>query len=268
LKQKKILAILVSGLLHILLPKVTNYKLLITSEYSEITFYYRLLYPFLFLIEQRLKFYSVWLGAELSFQSLNFGAYPEITTPKPGCGPTSNFDHINTNDGRAISFATIKNIEPVELEKAVSVREMMNRWNLSVKWWLGHYVLRRFPVKPLRLPVLLFTSAYLHGVKFGYYLATLSTILLMKAEEVLGKYIPALLPKRLRPAYTVYAWFMSYRAFEYLSVAFYLDLNEVINIWGFLYWYIHFYAVVVNVFFLIVVGFKKGKILYNKAKSS
>ena len=268
IETKKILAILVSGLLHILLPKVTNYKLLITSEYSEIPFYYRLLYPFLFLIEQRLKFYSVWLGAELSFQSLNFGAYPEITTPKPGCGPTSNFDQINTNDGRAISFATIKNIEPVELEKAVSVREMMNRWNLSVKWWLGHYVLRRFPVKPLRLPVLLFTSAYLHGVKFGYYLATLSTIPLMKAEEVLGKYIPALLPKRLRPAYTVYAWFMSYRAFEYLSVAFYLDLNEVINIWGFLYWYIHFYAVVVNVFFLIVVGFKKGKISYNKAKSS
>lgn len=241
---------------------------MITSEYSETPFYYRLLYPFLFLIEQRFKFYSVWLGAELSFRSLNFGAYPEITTPKPGCGPTSNFDQINTYDGRAISFATIKNIEPMELEKAVSMREMMNRWNLSVKWWLGHYVLRRFPVKPLRLPVLMFTSAYLHGVKPGYYLATLSTIPLMKAEEVIGECIPALLPKRLRPAYTVYAWFMCYRSFEYLSVAFYLGFDEVVNIWGFLYWYIHLYAVVVNVVFLISVGFKTSKFSSYKAKSS
>ena len=156
----------------------------------------------------------------------------------------------------------------MELEKAVSMREMMNRWNLSVKWWLGHYVLRRFPVKPLRLPVLMFTSAYLHGVKPGYYLATLSTIPLMKAEEVIGECIPALLPKRLRPAYTVYAWFMCYRSFEYLSVAFYLGFDEVVNIWGFLYWYIHLYAVVVNVVFLISVGFKTSKFSSYKAKSS
>ena len=266
-KTNKAISMLISALLFFLIPKITNYKLLITSEYSDNPFYYRLLYPFLFLLETRFKFYSVWLGAELAFQSLNLGAYPEVTMPKPGCGPTCNFNQINSYEGKAISFDAIKNIEPLNLEKAVGVKEMMKYWNLSVKWWLRHYVLKRFPIKSLRLPVVMLTSAYLHGVQPGFYLAFLTTIMVMKAEEQIEMHVHTRLSKRLRPIYSFYAWFMSFRSFEYMSVAFYLGWKEVINIWGFLYWYIHLYSFVIIVT-LKCVGLKMKSLSYHTVKNS
>ena len=42
----------------------------------------------------RFKFYSAWKAAECAFITLGFGVYPKNCLPKPGCGPTTNYDLI------------------------------------------------------------------------------------------------------------------------------------------------------------------------------
>jgi len=245
--SKKITLLVVSILLYFSFPKLTIYRSLMNESYSDTPFHYRILYPFLVTLKVRFKFYSVWLGAELIFHSLNFGAYPEITKPKPGYGPTCNFNQIYSDGELAMSFNTIKNIDPLKLEKATSVKETMNVWNIATKWWLGHYVLKRFPVKFLRLPAVMLTSAYLHGLDAGYYMATLNIILVLKAEEFLHTHVGTNLPKMLQPLYNLYAWFMTFRAIEYFQVVYHFTFSETIKTWNFMYWYIHIYSIVVIV---------------------
>lgn len=245
--RKKITLLFISSLLFVLFPKFTVYKSLAIESYSNVSFFRKILYPFCIWAKMRLKFYTVWLSAELAFHALNFGVYPEITKPRPGCGPTCNFEKTASSNGSEMSSETIKNINPFKIETAMSVKEQIDGWNMTVKWWLGHYVYKRFPVKFLRPPVTMVTSACLHGIQAGLYMTSLNLLLVSKAEKLLEKHVASSLPKALLPLFKFYSWFMAFRAAEYMTVVGHFTMDEILKMWEFMNWYIHVYCVVIIV---------------------
>ena len=51
-----------------------------------------------------------------------------------------------------------------------TARGAMRCWNMSVQFWLAHYVYKRFPIRRFGTFVTMLVSAYWHGFHAGYYL--------------------------------------------------------------------------------------------------
>ena len=56
--------------------------------------FHRLFFTAMLFMAMRFKFYSAWKASECAFITLGFGVYPENCHPKPGCGPTTNYNMI------------------------------------------------------------------------------------------------------------------------------------------------------------------------------
>lgn len=139
----------------------------------------------------RMRFYVAWLGAEAACLSAAFGGSRKGERAKPGRGPEvgreEEGDDDDERDGTAPcwDFSTIRNIDPAGTDFCVRFRDGMRHWNMTVQWWLAHYVHRRAPRNPpaLRAACTMLVSAYWHGLHPGYYLSFLSVPLWLAAES-------------------------------------------------------------------------------------
>jgi lysophospholipid acyltransferase 7 len=90
-------------------------------------------------------------------------------------------------------------------------------------------------------------SAFWHGVRPGYYLTFMSVPLVIAAQSLMKKLIQP--PEHWKNIYDWINWFILYRSFEYLSVAFILlDIGAIIKTWAHMYFYNH----IMIIFFIIL----------------
>nr|XP_039268253.1 lysophospholipid acyltransferase 7-like [Styela clava]XP_039268254.1 lysophospholipid acyltransferase 7-like [Styela clava] len=193
-----------------------------SDAFYESSFLYRLVYmvPIFFL--GRMRFYSAWLLAECSFITAAFGAYPKSSNPKPGHGPTVEYDSTEESESIEYSFETIRNINPEGSEWSKTVRDGMRNWNMTVQWWLANYVGKRWPahLKQFRTAAVLGCSAYWHGIAPGYFGAFLTMPFVMFAEDLLSKLVRQKLNEGNQLQYDWLNWFFKMRSFEYMYMAF------------------------------------------------
>lgn len=57
--------------------------------------------------------------------------------------------------GELFDYEAVHNIDPLGTDFCVRFREGMRHWNMTVQWWLAHYIHRRAPRSP---PVLRYAT--------------------------------------------------------------------------------------------------------------
>ena len=83
-----------------------------------------------------------------------------------------------------------------------------------------------------------FFSAFWHGVQPGYYLTFMSVPMVIVAQSLMEKLIQP--SPKWKTVYDWINWFMLYRSFEYLSVAFILlEIEAIIKTWILMCFYNH-----------------------------
>ena len=92
--------------------------------------------------------------------------------------------------------------------------------------------------------LLLFVSAFWHGVHPGYYLTFMSVPLVVIAETRMSKAIKPYLNERFYYYWDWVTWFCLYRSFEYLGVGFMLlKLDAIWKVWTRMYFVGHIFIV-------------------------
>ncbi|GAV00201.1 hypothetical protein RvY_11085 [Ramazzottius varieornatus] len=208
------------------------------SFYEETSFVYRYFYMVALFVFFRMKFYIAWLMSESACIMAGLGLYPAVSKPKPGYGPTEPEKLAETVDqSTEFSYETIYNIDEYEVEFVPTVRGAMKAWNMTVQYWLAWHVYRRVPLKSIRTAVVMFVSAYWHGLHGGYYISLLTVPLMLAAED----WVPENAPRWGKAV----NWFMRMRAFEYMSMGFMcLTYARTMRYWGSIYFIGHIVATV------------------------
>ncbi|CAK8694949.1 membrane-bound acylglycerophosphatidylinositol O-acyltransferase mboat7-like [Clavelina lepadiformis] len=215
------------------------------DEFYSRPLWYRIWYMVPVFFIGRMRFYSAWLLAECAFVTLSLGAYPRLSAPRPGHGPT-----VKTEDNKDYVFETIRNIDPYNCDFSPTVRLGMRHWNMGVQWWLANYVHKRWPasLKGCRVAAVMAVSAFWHGIDPGFFAAFLTMPFVMAAEDLLASLIKKQISSELHNAYDWCNWFAKMRSFEYMYMAFaLLTLDDTYRYWRSTYFWLHFIS-----FFLIV----------------
>ncbi|XP_068785311.1 lysophospholipid acyltransferase 7 isoform X1 [Struthio camelus] len=193
----------------------------------------------------RMRFYVAWLCAEAACLAAAFGAYPPAARPRPGLGPSAPYRRPRRADevpAEQYDYETIRNIDPVGTDFCVRFRDGMKHWNMTVQWWLAHYVHRRAPRHPpaLRSAWTMLVSAYWHGLHPGYYLSFLSVPLWLAAERAAERALRGRLGPRARALARGPHWFLKMRAYDYLCMGFVLlGAGDTLRYWGSIYYCLH-----------------------------
>ena len=88
--------------------------------------------------------------------------------------------------------------------------------------------------------LLLFVSAFWHGIHAGYYLTFLGAPLVVMAETRMTKAVRPYLSERASYWWDWVTWFCLYRSFEYLGIGFMLlELKNVLKLWTKMYFIGH-----------------------------
>ncbi|KAG9334293.1 hypothetical protein JZ751_008275 [Albula glossodonta] len=192
----------------------------------------------------RMRFYAAWCSAEAGCISAGLGCYPEGAMSKPGGGPTVQYSP-DPDTPVVYDFKTIQNIDCYNTDFCVKVRHGMRYWNMSVQWWLHHYVYANAPFKAytLRAAWTMFISAYWHGLHAGYYLSFLTIPLCIGAETALEGTVRAKLGPMGQNIFDWVHWFLKMRAYDYMCMGFVLlSFGDTINYWTSIYFSIHVIA--------------------------
>nr|ACO11537.1 Membrane-bound O-acyltransferase domain-containing protein 6 [Caligus rogercresseyi] len=202
----------------------------------------------------RMRFYIGFILAECACIIYGLGAYPSIRMNKPGYGPSKDDNKSSRYKDEEFDFLTVKNIDPWQTEVALTVRDALRQWNMTVQNWLVHYVYKKLPVRSLRtLSVMIVSSAW-HGVHSGYYLSLGSIPLFLFVEDFYDKNLRARLPPRGQRAYDALGWFIRVQTFSYLSMAFQLlSISSTLTYWRSIYFLGHVLAALAYVIGLGIV---------------
>ncbi|KAF2902103.1 hypothetical protein ILUMI_04091 [Ignelater luminosus] len=174
--------------------------------YNSRSWLYRLWYSWTIFLNFRLRVYSGTILAESICIMTGLGAYPSITEPRSGHGPTKAFRKIKEiffniplvtkiiplSAGKSVpdlvqeeySFETIQNMNPYVVESCTTSREEMKNWNMCIQYWLVATVYKRFPYKKFRTSATMFVSALWHGIYLGYYICIASVPLYLPVEDL------------------------------------------------------------------------------------
>ncbi|XP_046883440.1 lysophospholipid acyltransferase 7 [Hypomesus transpacificus] len=216
-----------------------------TEEFLEHNYFFRLFYMILVFFVFRMRFYAAWCGAEAGCISAGLGCYPQGALSKPGGGPTVNYS-LDPDVPAVYDFKTIQNIDCYNTDFCVKVRHGMRYWNMTVQWWLHHYIYPNSPFKAytLRAGWTMFISAYWHGLHAGYYLSFLTIPLCIAAESAMESSVRAKLGPRGQNIFDWVHWFLKMRAYDYMCMGFVLlKASDTINYWSSIYFIIHVIAV-------------------------
>ncbi|XP_028836606.1 membrane-bound acylglycerophosphatidylinositol O-acyltransferase mboat7 [Denticeps clupeoides] len=216
-----------------------------TDDFLERSFFFRFFYMFAVFFVFRMRFYSAWCGAEAGCITAGLGCYPQGAQSKPGGGPTT---HYNPEPHTPVQydFTTVQNIDCYNTDFCVKVRHGMRYWNMTVQWWLHHYI---YPSAPFRAYALragwtMLISAYWHGLHPGYYLSFLTIPLCIAAETAMETSVRARLGPRGQSAFDWVHWFLKMRAYDYMCMGFVLlKAGDTVHYWSSIYFIVHVTAV-------------------------
>ncbi|XP_055019878.1 lysophospholipid acyltransferase 7 [Boleophthalmus pectinirostris] len=184
------------------------------------------------------------------------------------CSPTTPNDFVfhiyicifpDPSAEEKYDFKTIQNIDCYNTDFCVKVRHGMRYWNMTVQWWLHHYIYPNAPFKSytLRAGWTMFISAYWHGLHAGYYLSFLTIPLCIAAESAMEASVRSKLGPRGQSVFDWIHWFLKMRAYDYMCMGFVLlKAQDTVNYWMSIYFIMHIIAVM-----CIIVGklLKSGK---------
>ncbi|GAB0202097.1 lysophospholipid acyltransferase 7 [Grus japonensis] len=193
----------------------------------------------------RMRFYVGWLCAEAACLAAAFGGYPQAARPRPGCGPTCAWPRPQRGEELPPAlwdFETIRSIDVLGTETGRRFRGGLRTWNMTVQWWLAHYVHRRGPrgAPALRSAWTMLVSAYWHGLHPGYYLSFLSVPLWLAAEGAAELALGGRLGRRGTALAHGLQWFLKMRAYDYLCMGFVLlDAAATLRYWASVYFCLH-----------------------------
>ncbi|XP_036444587.1 lysophospholipid acyltransferase 7 isoform X1 [Colossoma macropomum] len=223
-----------------------------TEEFLEHNYFYsttllcccRFFYMVVVFFVFRMRFYAAWCGAEAGCISAGLGCYPQGALSKPGGGPTVQY---SPDPGAPVEydFKTIQNIDCYNTDFCVKVRHGMRYWNMTVQWWLHHYIYPNAPFRAyaLRAGWTMLISAYWHGLHAGYYLSFLTIPLCMAAETSMETSVRARLGPGGQKAFDWIHWFLKMRAYDYMCMGFVLlKASDTLNYWSSIYFIIHVIA--------------------------
>ncbi|XP_015236637.1 PREDICTED: lysophospholipid acyltransferase 7 isoform X2 [Cyprinodon variegatus] len=216
-----------------------------TDEFLDENIFFRLFYMVAVFFVFRMRFYAAWCGAEAGCISAGLGCYPEKALSKPGGGPTVDYSPDPTIEER-YDFRTIQNIDCYNTDFCVKVRHGMRYWNMTVQWWLHHYIYPNAPFKSyaLRAGWTMLISAYWHGLHAGYYLSFLTIPLCIAAESAMESAVRAKLGPSGQNIFDWIHWFLKMRAYDYMCMGFVLlKASDTINYWTSIYFTMHVIAV-------------------------
>ncbi|XP_025836480.1 lysophospholipid acyltransferase 7 isoform X2 [Agrilus planipennis] len=222
---------------------------------------YRFWYMWVIFYFYRMRIYCGLILTECICIMAGLGAYPEITRPRSGHGPTDNFQTIYqiAKDTSLLSktefnFETVNNIDPVEVDFCITVRAAMKHWNTCIQYWLAVNVYKCFPYKKFRTFATLFVSAYWHGLYLGHYVCIWSMAFYLPIEDL---YVNLYLKDNSEPYLKFWKWFIWYmkmQTFGYLCVAMQLLTYE--NVMRYYNSMDHFWIVALTILYLIGLGIK------------
>jgi len=217
----------------------------------------------------RWRFYLGWLLAEAMCITTGLGAYPFECEARPGLGPTKpipeDFDpekSAKEHNGYTHCFKTVWNIDIFGVEFGKTMRSAMKVWNMTVQWWMAMYVYKKLPVanSQIRMILLLFVSAFWHGVHPGYYCTFLSVPFVVFAETGMIKLIHPYLTEKQKKWFEWVTWFCLYRSFEYTGVGFMLlRINKIWKVWTRMYFIGHIFIALFIIIPLIVPKRRSGE---------
>ncbi|XP_069393678.1 lysophospholipid acyltransferase 7 isoform X2 [Paralichthys olivaceus] len=121
-----------------------------TDDFLDQNYFFRLFYMIAVFFVFRMRFYAAWCGAEAGCISAGLGCYPEKALSKPGGGPTVTYSPDPSVE-ETYDFKTIQNIDCYNTDFCVKVRHGMRYWNMTVQWWLHHYIYPNSPFKAYTL---------------------------------------------------------------------------------------------------------------------
>ncbi|XP_051921141.1 lysophospholipid acyltransferase 7 isoform X2 [Hippocampus zosterae] len=121
-----------------------------SHHFLDHNFFFRFFYMVVVFFAFRMRFYAAWCGAEAGCISAGLGCYPERAQCKPGGGPTVRYS-LDSVAEETYDFKTIQNIDCYNTDFCVKVRHGMRYWNMTVQWWLHHYIYPNAPFKSYAL---------------------------------------------------------------------------------------------------------------------
>lgn len=143
------------AVVHLVLKHYFPEEHLLSSQYLHHPwgFWYRMAYTYPLLLWFRWRFYIGWQIAVAGCVAAGLGAYPLDTAPRPGQGPTTEGEGKEwkvARPGTAIDFTTVQQLHVWELETMTKMAAGIVHWNMTVQFWMYHYVSRQFPWRPYR----------------------------------------------------------------------------------------------------------------------
>ncbi|XP_013868147.1 lysophospholipid acyltransferase 7 [Austrofundulus limnaeus] len=216
-----------------------------TDEFLDQNFFYRFFYMVAVFFVFRMRFYAAWCGAEAGCISAGLGCYPEKALSKPGGGPTVDY-RADPSAEEKYDFKSIQNIDCYNTDFCVKVRHGMRYWNMTVQWWLHHYIYANAPFKSytLRAGWTMLISAYWHGLHAGYYLSFMTIPLCIAAESAMEASVRSKLGPYGQNIFDWIHWFLKMRAYDYMCMGFVLlKASDTIYYWSSIYFIMHIIAV-------------------------
>ena len=145
-----------------------------TEEFYKKPFWYMLLYSTPVCQIFKLRLFTAWYLAECSCITATLGAYPVVSKPISGKGP-SDYEALKqctkmAPEGIAYNFQTICNIDVYMSSFGPTCRLLIKHWNMTVQYWMVHIIYKRLPFRTayIRIAVTLCVSSFWHGIHSGY----------------------------------------------------------------------------------------------------
>uniref|UniRef100_A0A1B6C1Y2 Lysophospholipid acyltransferase 7 n=1 Tax=Clastoptera arizonana TaxID=38151 RepID=A0A1B6C1Y2_9HEMI len=224
--------------------------------YIDRSLLYRLWYLYPSFFNFRMRMYIGMCLSECVLIMAGLGAYPVVTDPRPGQGPTKNYSILASISvspelakQQTYSFTAIHNIDGWNSDFKPTIRTSMKYWNMTVQHWLAVNVYKRFPIKKYRMPVTFIISSFWHGVYAGHYLCLCSVPTYLPAEDMFYR---AFKDNNLHPLVNYiwiffrYWWKMLH--FSYWSMAFsLLSINACLRYWSSIYFIPNIFTIIMYI---------------------
>ncbi|RZF40998.1 hypothetical protein LSTR_LSTR006301 [Laodelphax striatellus] len=217
----------------------------LTDEfYFERSVLYRLWYLYPSFFNFRMRMYIGMQLSECVFTMAGLGAYPQVTEPKPGQGPTKEYTTLariaadpELAKKEKYDFEAIHNIDAWNSDFKPTIRSSMKAWNMTIQYWLAVNVYKRFPIKAYRMPVTFAISSLWHGVYAGYYLCLCSVPTYLPAEDIFNKNLRNnTLPAGVDKVWAFIRYWYKMLHFSYWSMAFnLLYVDRCFRYWSSIY---------------------------------
>lgn len=186
--------------------------------------WYRVLYFYVSIPGNRIKYYFAWVFGDLvnNVSGLGFNGYDEKGEPL---------------------WNLVTNVNIIEFETSTSMKSYIDNWNIQTRIWLRRIAFDRLPAgKTLGVFVL---SAFWHGFYPGYYLTfVLAAFLVYAGRGIRRKIRPLFIDNNLQFLYSIITWVFASFALNYCVYTFIvLGFWKSIQFYNSWYWFVHIVGV-------------------------